>query len=50
MLLLDVRVETVGHGVKVVFANAANEALGFQVLLDAIQLVTQLTESVDDQT
>lgn len=50
MLLLHVRVETVRHFVEVVLADAADETVGLHVLLDAFQLVTQLSERVDDQT
>ena len=50
MLLLHVGVEAVRHCVKKVFAYAANEAVGLHVLLDALQLITKLSESVDNQT
>ena len=50
VLLLDVRLEAVRHVVEVVFADAADEAVGLHVLLHRLQLVTQLAERVNDQT
>ena len=50
VLLLDVCLEAVRHVVEVVLADAADEAVGLHVLLHRLQLVTELTESVNDQT
>lgn len=36
--------------IKVILAYATNEAVGLHVLLDRFQLITKLTESVNDQT
>lgn len=50
VFFLYVRVETVRHFVEIIFADAANETIGLHVLFDTFQLVTQLSERVDDQT
>jgi len=50
VFFLYVRVETVRHFVEIIFADAANETIGLHILLDTFQLVTQLSERVNDQT
>ena len=50
MLLRDVGVESVRDLVEVVLAHPADEAVRFHVLLDALELVAELAERVDDQT
>ena len=40
----------VGHFVKVVFADAADEAVVLQLVVDALQLVSQRAKRVDDET
>lgn len=50
MLFLHVNIKTVRHAVQVVFANAANEAIVLQFVLNALHLVSQRAESVDNET
>lgn len=38
------------HLIKVVFIDAAYEAVWLHILFDGLQLVTEFTERVDDQT
>ena len=49
VLLLDVDVEAVGDLVEVVLADAADEAVVLQFLLDAVHLVTQGSEGINDE-
>lgn len=50
MLLLRVHIEAMRYRVEVVVAYTANEAVALQVLLHRLQLVSQLTKGVNDQT
>ena len=50
MFLKDVSVETVRDCIKIVFWHAAYETLRLKSFLNTVQLVTELTESVDNQT
>ena len=50
MLLLDVDVEAVRDLVQVVLAEAANEAVVAEVVLNALHHVTESAERVDDET
>jgi hypothetical protein len=50
VLLSDVSVKAVRYFIKVVFSYSTDEAVGLHVLLYALQLVTELTEGVNDQT
>ena len=50
VLLLHVDVEPVGYSVQVVLADAADEAVLRELVLDALQLVAEGTEGVDDET
>jgi len=50
VFFLNVRVKTVRHFVEIIFTDAADETIGFHVFFDAFQLITQLSERVNDQT
>lgn len=50
MFFLYVCIKTMRNFVEIIFADTADETIGFHVLLDAFQLVTQLSERVNDQT
>ena len=50
VLLADVDVEAVGHLVEVVLADAADEAVVLQLVLDTLHLVSQGAERVNDET
>lgn len=50
MFLQDVHVEAVRYRVEVVTAYSANEAITLQVLLHRLQLISQFTEGVNNQT
>ncbi len=50
VLLLYVRIEPVRDRIKVILSNTADEALGLEIFFNAVQLITQLAESVDNQT
>lgn len=50
VLLLDMRVEAMRHYIEKVFAHATYETVRLHVLLHRFQLITKLTECVDDQT
>ena len=50
VLLLDVDVEAVGNLVEVVLADAADEAVVAEVVLNALHHVTEGAERVDDET
>lgn len=50
MLLLDVCIETVRYCIEIIFAHPADETFGFEVLLDTVQLVTELTKGINNQT
>ena len=50
VLLLDVDVEAVWDLVQVVLAEAANEAVVAEVVLNALHHVTESAERVDDET
>ena len=50
VLLLDVDVEAVRDLVQVVLAEAANEAVVAEVVLNALHHVTETAERVDDET
>ena len=50
MFLKDVSVETVRYCIKIVFRHTAYETLRLERFFYAVQLVTELTKSVDNQT
>ena len=50
VLLLDVGVEAMGHPVQVVLTDGTDEAVACQLVLHSLQLVSQSTEGVDDET
>lgn len=50
MLLLYVRFKTVRYRVESIFGYSANEAVRLHILFYAIQLITEFTKCVDDQT
>jgi len=50
VFFLYVRVKTVRHFIEIIFADAADKTIGLHVFFDAFQLVTQLSERVNDQT
>lgn len=50
MFSLHVRIEPMWNLIKVVFIDAAYKAVGLHVLLHGLELVTELTEGIDDQT
>ena len=50
VLLLDVRIEPVWNRIKVILSYTANEALGLEIFRNAGQLVTQFSESINNQT
>ena len=50
MLLADVDVEAVGHLVQVVLADAADEAVVLQFVLNALHLVSQGAKGVNNET
>ena len=50
VLLLDVDVEAVRDLVEVVLAEAADEAVVAEVVIDALHHVTEGAERVDDET
>ena len=50
VFLANVDIKTVWNRVEVVAGHPADEAVALHVLFDALQLITKLTERVDDQT
>lgn len=50
MLLLYVRIEPVWNRIKVILSYTAYEALGLEIFRNAGQLVTQFSESINNQT
>jgi hypothetical protein len=50
MLFGYVGIEAVRYYIKVIFAYTTNEAVGLHVFFDALKLISQLTEGVNDQT
>lgn len=50
MFLLYVRIKPVRDCIKVIFSYTTNEALGLEIFLHAVQLITQLSKGVDNQT
>lgn len=50
MLLQYMHVKPVRHRIKVVAAYATYEAVALQVLLHRLQLISQFTECINDQT
>ena len=50
VLLADVDVEAVGHLVQVVLADAADEAVVLQFVLNALHLVSQGAKGVNNET
>merc|ERR1711937_332408 len=49
VLFLNVRFKTMWNFVKIIFANTTNEAVVFKFLLDTIHLVSQCSESVNNE-
>lgn len=50
MFLSDMSVKAVRNAVEEIFADAADEAVGLHLIVNALQLVTKLTEGINDQT
>ena len=50
VLPLHMDFHPVGHFVQVVFADAADEAVVLQLVVDALQLVSQRAKRIDDET
>jgi len=50
MFILDVSLKSMRHFIEVVLANATYEAGRLQVLLDLLQLISELSKGVNDQT
>lgn len=50
VLLHRVYLKSVWHLVKEVYADATDEAGRLQVVLDSVQLISQLTKGIDNQT
>lgn len=50
MFLEDVSVKTVRDCIKIIFRHAAYETLRLKGFFHAVQLVTELTKGVDNQT
>ena len=50
MLLLHMGFETMRHLIQIVFTDAADEAVSCQLILHTLQLVTQSSEGVNNET
>jgi len=50
VLLLYVRIEPVWNRIKIILSYTAYEALGLEIFRNAGQLVTQFSESINNQT
>jgi hypothetical protein len=50
VLFLHVNVESVRDLVQIVFSDAADEAIVAELVLDALHLVTERAEGVNDET
>lgn len=50
MFLKNVSVETVWNCIEIIFWHATDETLRFEGFFHAVQLVTEFTKSVNNQT
>lgn len=50
MFVLNVQVESMWNLIQVVFTNTTDEAIVLQLVLDSLHLITECTESIDDET
>lgn len=50
VFLLYVCIESVRHFIEIILSYATNEAIRFHVLFNALQLITKLTERINNQT